>query len=194
MRIVMSAVILSLLLSLFLSPRAVPQSSEQPTAYEDNDAYEIYSVLLPQEEAYGFAKRTLVVREETESKSDTEKCLTPEAAKEFKDAIADFAQVNRKRWLVQRQFQVEKPYEIVNSDTIDLLFKQSGWNGFYARYPDSGGYILMSAVGFNHDRTLAVAYTGSACGNLCGRWGLHLLKKVNGKWKTIPGVTCMTVS
>jgi hypothetical protein len=193
MRIVLSATIISLL----LIPQTVPQSSEPPSAYDDDDAYQIYSVLLPQEEAYEFAKGTLVVRQETQTEptGDTpSKCLTPEAAKEFKDAIADFSVVNRKHWLIQRLFQIEKPYEIVNSDMIDLLFKQSGWEGFYARYPNSGGYIIMSAVGFNHDRTLAVVYTGSACGGLCGRWGLHLLRKVNGKWKSIPGVTCMTVS
>jgi len=40
----------------------------------------------------------------------------------------------------QRQFQIDKPYEIVSSDTISLLFKDGEWEGFYKRYPDSGWF------------------------------------------------------
>ena len=53
---------------------------------------------------------------------------------------------------------------------------------------------MMSAVGFNEDKTLAVVYSGSTCGGECGRWSLHLFEKIDGKWKSLPGVTCVTVS
>ena len=52
----------------------------------------------------------------------------------------------------------------------------------------------MSAVGFNKETTLAVVYTGSSCGGLCGSWSFHLLEKTDGKWKEAPGVTCSMVS
>jgi hypothetical protein len=52
----------------------------------------------------------------------------------------------------------------------------------------------MSPISFNKARTLAVVYTGSSCGNLCGRWSFHLLEKINGNWKEVPGVTCMMLS
>jgi hypothetical protein len=95
---------------------------------------------------------------------------------------------------LQRQFQIEKAYEMVSSDTIAVLFQGGGWDDFYKRYPDSGGYITMSAVGFDQEKTRAVVYTGSSCGGLCGGWSFHLLEKLDGNWKTVPGVTCSAAS
>jgi len=164
-------------------------------------------VLLPNEEAYGFAKGTLVIKQETVSDQRVSEecfgeclgqCLTVEAADKFKDAISDFDRVNSKHWLLQRQLQIQKPYELVRSDTITLSFKEhgvlGGWNEFYRRYPGSGGYVVMSAVGFNKNKTQAIVHTGTSCGALCGRWSFHLLEKVGGKWQEAPGVTCHTVS
>ncbi|MGA3200836.1 MAG: hypothetical protein ABSD89_15745 [Halobacteriota archaeon] len=137
---------------------AAGQTSVAAKTYHVEDAYQIYNLLLPHEESYGFAKGTLIIQEETVSKRD-EPCVTPEAASRFKDAIADYKRLNKKQWLLQRQFQIEKPYEIVSSDAIGVLFKDSGWDSFYKRYPDSGGYVIMSAVGFNKEKTRAVVFT-----------------------------------
>ncbi|HEY6765907.1 MAG TPA: hypothetical protein VI386_14175 [Candidatus Sulfotelmatobacter sp.] len=62
------------------------------------------------------------------------------------------------------------------------------------RNPNSGGYIILSAVGFNKEKTEAFVYSGSSCGSLCGHWGFHLLEKIDGNWKKVPGVSCVTVS
>ena len=173
------------------------QTAEPATAktYDVQDAYRIYSLLLPQEESYGFAKGTLVIQEETVSKTlPARPCVTPEAATRFKDVIADYERLNKTQWLLQRQFQVDKPYEVVSSDTINVLFKDGDWEGFFKRYPESGGYIVMSAVGFDKEKTRAMVYTGSSCGGLCGSWRFHLLEKIHGRWKEAPGVNCNTVS
>ena len=47
----------------------------------------------------------------------------------------------------------------------------------------SGGYIQMSAVGFDAAGTRARVYMGYQCGGLCGGGNLHLLEKVNGGWR-----------
>ena len=193
----MKTVTVMTVLAICMATCASGQITQPGTAktYDVEEAYRIYSLLLPQEESYGFAKRTLVVREETVSKTMPDRpCVTPDAATQFKDAIANYDRLNKTQWLLQRQFQVDKPYEIVNSDTIGVLFKDGAWEGFYKRYPDSGGYIVMSAVGFNKEKTRAMVYTGSSCGGLCGRWRFHLLEKFHGKWKEVPGVTCITNS
>jgi len=57
----------------------------------------------------------------------------------------------------------------VSSDAIRALLKSDGWDGFYKRFQDSGGFIIVSAVGFNADKTQAIVYSGSSCGMLCGR-------------------------
>jgi hypothetical protein len=167
-------------------------SSARP--YDIAEAYQIYSLLLPHEESYGFGKGTLVIQEDTVSHTLETVCFDPNSASRFKDALADYSYVQKRAWLLQRRFQIEKPYEL---DTVNLLFKErgaDGWRDFYKRYPDSGGFIIQSPVGFNKAKTLAVVYTGSSCGGLCGLWRFHLLEKANGKWKEVPGVTCITVS
>jgi hypothetical protein len=173
----------------------VGQTSVAAKTYDVTEAYQIYSLLLPQEESYHFAKGTLIIQEDTVAKRDgSEPCVTPETAIRFKDAIADYGGTNREQWLLQRHFQIEKPYELVSSDTIRALFEEGGWDGFYKRHAESGGYIILSAVGFNKGKTLAIVYAGSSCGGLCGSWRFHLFEKMNSKWKEVPGITCSMVS
>ena len=115
-----------------------------------------------------------------------------------KEAFADYGEVQKRTWLLQRRLQMERPYELVRSDTIRQFFNErgpEGWKDFNQRYPDSNGFIIVSPVGFNKSKTLAVVYTGSSCGGLCGRWIFHLLEKDrSGGWKAVPGVTCVTMS
>jgi hypothetical protein len=177
--------------------RSFAQDLSSAKPYDIAEAYQIYSLLLPHEESYGFGKGTLVIQEDTASHTLETACFDPKSASRFKDALADYSCVQKRTWLLQRRFQIEKAYELVSSDTVNLLFKErgvDGWQDFYKRYPDSGGFIILSAVGFNKAKTLAVVYTGSSCGGLCGSWRFHLLEKTNGKWKEVPGVTCTTVS
>ena len=174
---------------------ALAQHATAPEPFDVSEAYQVYSVLLPSEEAANSGKGTLVIQQETVRGAEpSEPCLTPEAAIKFKDAIADYKQVNSKPWLLQRQFHTEEPYHLVRSQSIQTLFKLHDWDGFYKQYPDSGGYVTLSGVGFNQDKTRAIVYSGTACGLLCGRWSWHLLEKIDGRWKEVPGVSCVTVS
>ena len=86
----------------------------EPEGYEVDEAYQVYNVLLPDEESYKLAKSTLVIQQDTvQSSRPFGSCLTREAEKKFKDAIADFARLNRRRWILQRKFELAKPYEVV---------------------------------------------------------------------------------
>src|SRR5450755_1156234 len=92
---------------------ALAQHPMAAKPYDVAEAYQVYSALLPREESAGFAKGTLVIQQETVSRPEPpEPCLTPEAAGKFKDAIADYKQVNSQTWLLQHQFQIAKPYEL----------------------------------------------------------------------------------
>jgi hypothetical protein len=171
------------------------QPSSEAAPYNVEDAYQIYSLLLPHEQSFDFAKGTLVIQQETvPGPEPSAQCLSPEAAQRFKEAVADYSRIKRKHWLLQRQFQIEKPYEIVSLETIQLTMKEAGWDGFYKRYPNSGGIFTMSAVGFNKEKTRAVLYSGSSCNSLCGRWSFDLLEKRNGTWRPVDGVRCTSAS
>jgi hypothetical protein len=159
--------------------------SSETKIYDDAEAYKVYSAILPQEWPWRDADaRTLVIRTETEPYG---MCINPdkESEKIVGTAIADYKNKNEKKWLLQRHFEIGKPYEMVSSDEIDTIFKTegvSGWTKFYERHPDSGGWIELSAVGFNPSKTIAVVYAGHSCGGLCGGGTFHILQKVEGKW------------
>ena len=100
----------------------VTAMSQQPSVaqpYSEPDAYQIYSLLLPQEESYEFATGTLIIQEETVTNAAVDgACLSPEAARRFQDAASNYEHARIKRWLLQRQFKIEKQYEVVDSKTI----------------------------------------------------------------------------
>jgi hypothetical protein len=169
----MRAFALSLIVSVLWIPTAVTQDSSATQPYDVADAYKIYSLLLPHEESYGFAKDTLMIQEETVSHvSPVGACLTPEVWNKFKDAIAGFNRV-QKKWLLQRHFEIEKSYKLVSSDVIRTLPDQP---------QSASALVFMSAVGFNREKTRAIVYMGSQCGGLCGSATFHLLEKVHGNW------------
>jgi len=154
------------------------QDSISPELYSDAEAYKIYSLLLPHESPYG--NDVVMIRQET--LAVTMPCLTPSAEKRFVGAVVAFNGLHGKKYLLQPKFQLDKPYKLIGPDAIRALPSQP---------QSAASYVEMSPVGFNRDKTLAVLFMGSPCGGLCGSWTYHLLAKVNGKWKEVPGVNCV---
>ena len=57
------------------------------------------------------------------------------------------------------------------------------WAGFYKKFPGSSGYIIVSSIGFNEDRSQALVDLTNKCGDKCGAEQFVLLTKVNGGWR-----------
>jgi hypothetical protein len=168
-----------------------PGAQEAPAteSYTDKDAYDVYSVLLPQEHAYRTSNSTMLIQQETTLSRD-QRCVSAHIPPDFDTAFRDFENAGANRFLLQRNVRSDKPYEIVPQGVIRSVMKEGSWEEFYQRYPGSGGYITLSIVGFNEAKDHAVVYSGSACNRRCGSWALHLLKKVDGKWQDHPGSVC----
>jgi len=113
-------------------------------------------------------------------------------------AIANFIEVNKEPWLLQKAIPMDQPYEFVFEKEIEGVFSNgvAGWKSFYEKYPDSGGYNELSGVGFNSDKTVAVVYVAHFCGGLCGGGGFHVLEKKEGKWQPLKwkGSSCSWAS
>lgn len=173
---------LLLIISFFFSQGAPVRPSAAPKPYEDNEAYEVYSAILPSEWPWQVAHaKSLVIRTETKN---YEMCLRPEKESEevVGPAISDYVKLNEKSWLLQPQLSIELPYRLITADELKSALDRGGWQGFYTQFPDSGGWIEMSAVGFNADKTVAVVYMEHSCGMLCGGGRFHVLQKKDGKW------------
>jgi len=98
--------LLAAVLSIAYLSAAAGQESAAAKPYDVDEAYRVYSVLLPHEESYGFAKGTVVIQQETVSDQHAAgACLTAEAAEKFKDAISDFDRADGKPLILQRQFR-----------------------------------------------------------------------------------------
>ncbi len=156
-----------------------------PIPYDIPEAYEVYSTILPSAWPWQVANaKRLVILSETKS---YKMCLRPE--KEYDDllrpAISEYVRLNEKTWLLQQNFRIDKPYDMITSDELKSSFEQEGWKTFYEKHPDTGGWIELSAIGFNKDKTIAVVYMGHSCGGLCGGGGFHVLQKKEGKWKPL---------
>ena len=71
--------LLAAVLSIAYLSAAAGQESAAAKPYDVDEAYRVYSVLLPHEESYGFAKGTVVIQQETVSDQHAAgACLTAE--------------------------------------------------------------------------------------------------------------------
>lgn len=163
------------------------KSDPVPT-YDEREAYRVYSTLIPKDWVWVVAKaQSLVIAALTVS---SEMCLKPEgeSASILAPAIADYKEWATRRWHLTRNFSLSKPYTLLNQQELDTYFSKggSGWDGFYARYPKSGGYLVLSPVGFNSAKDIAVVQVNHWCGRRCGRGSFSVLQKKDSEWKEIP--------
>jgi hypothetical protein len=197
--LLLKTVLPSLIVAILTLPANSAAQMKQPEPYQVAEAYEIYSAILPTRwpvtEAHA---KTLLIRAETGSGPDM--CLKPEgeSVSIVGPAIADFIEVNKKPWLLQKAFQINQPYEFIFDKELDGIFSDGvhGWKSFNEKYPDSGGYNEFSAVGFNADKTVAVVYAAHSCGGLCGGGEFYVLAKKEGKWQELKwkGSSCSWMS
>jgi hypothetical protein len=199
--------VLPILLLLIASPVISAAQSRTPTV-DDPDAYAIYNQIIARQWPVRVTKaRRLVIEVETtdwqyyNGKKLENLCLKPTPGEEGTIGLMRqaFEEANKQVPLLQRKFTIPYEYELVSRESITALLKgkgEEGWKDFYVKYPDSGGSIHLSAVGFNADKTLALVYVGYWCGDICGEGAYYYLKKTDGKWSDIrwPGIQCHWIS
>jgi hypothetical protein len=56
---------------------------------------------------------------------------------------------------------------------------------FEARFPNGGGFFVVSHVGLNLNKTEALLYVDHFCGGLCGGGEYVLMRKANGLWHIV---------
>jgi hypothetical protein len=182
---------------------AQQQPVNTPELYRDADAYEIYSLLLPNEWSWDAAR--LVIRETTTLDSTLgtpDRCiqLQGEEKKKIQAAFEDFVRVNKSTWILTPLLKIAKPYDIVSvselktfSPGVSHVNEEDVWE---QHHPGAAGYFEFSAVGFNGDRTLALVSISHYCGTLCAGGSFHLMEKKDGKWraKLNSGTECGWIS
>ena len=57
------------------------------------------------------------------------------------------------------------------------------WREFYKVYPESGGLIELSGIGYNAAGDVAILAVDDGCGELCGSGMLVVVRRLAGVWK-----------
>jgi len=73
---------------------------------------------------------------------------------------------------------------LLTSADLKRLFVRNvaDWTAFNRRYPRAGGFIQMSAVGFDAAKRHAVLYEGHSCGGARGEGHYHFFEQRGGAW------------
>ena len=175
-----------LLLVLLLAPLCMKAQRAERTKH-DREEYEVYSALVSQK----FVKddtRLVVITDPTCCNTDDLDIWRMKQLEPFSpDTVESFKERNKQSRHLERAFTLVVAYRIVDSKEIDKLYPpgmpDEGWKTFYRLYPHSNGYLRLSRVGFNKDRTEALVNTGWMSGSLSGEGHYFLLLKKDGKWR-----------
>jgi hypothetical protein len=208
-----SAVVFALLLP--TAPRSVayqppvPQSAQVSadelnlTAAEENDSYEIYSMLLRTEMPPQWNIKARAIETETQTFPTSASndgtpgsCLEPPQDQKsiYQPLIENYAAKNKTKLVLKRKFDLSQ-YALVGPEEIKSIRQRSrSASGF----PFNATVVFhVSALGFDRDRTRALVYVGHNCGDLCGGGGYHFLMKRNGQWQVdreYRGLVCVWAS
>jgi len=184
------------LVSFVVASVVVVHPQGQPAdVISDPEAYRVYAMLFPTLWPVRAAHATNLViqtqsvikRSLTEDGSD---CLptglptgTP-LPEEWQSVTDGFKRENtRRRRLLPRLPVMGVSYRLVaEADIVRTLQPPDFWEGFYAKFPDSGGYYAVSAVGFNEAKTRAMVYIETYYGLLGADGRFYLLEKNDGQW------------
>jgi hypothetical protein len=157
---------------------------ESPRSYVDEDAYNVYSSILPH-------SNPLVVRELTTAYDLCEVPLDEQAKEVLRPALDNFTGLNSERWLLRQSpdfiLLPEQEIQTIFGNDMSRLRSGNAWQTFYGRHPSYQGWIEVSAVGFNSDKTIAVVYVGYQCGEECAGGEFKALEKKNGTWQLLTG-------
>jgi hypothetical protein len=185
-----------IVLAAFAGSRGLGAQAAQPKPVDDPDAYAVYASVLASEWTVRTAHAVqLVFQEETVTNWGCMPSGTP-LETTWRSVVESFRAANARVSLVRAGFPLGVPYIVVPSADIKASLHEIpndpslGWTGFYNRYPDSGGFMTVSAVGFDASRTRAMVYMAISCGGLCGNGEHHLLGKAGGLWReaNLPGL------
>ena len=100
-----------------------------------------------------------------------------------KEAISDYREKNRQTYQLEDVFKLTIKHVLVESDELEQIWRERRWKEFREKYPESGGFISFSRVGFNSDMTEALVYFEHWCGRACGSGFYLMLNRREEGWK-----------
>jgi len=160
--------------------------------------YSVYSAILNQ--GFDKIKKPLVVKQTSGTGFSLsfdddiyEMRIEPEG---IGRAIYDeFILQNDTTYVLENKFEIfPREVQLITLSDLEAAFQANGvkvgWEEFYRKYPDSGGYIRFSKIGFNDKKTEALVEYAHVFGGLGADGGFVFLEREDNAWvlKKIIGV------
>jgi hypothetical protein len=177
--------------------KAAPAPPPKPSVALDDEEYAVYSALLQSLYASGakvlvidnFVSGCVPVGNNAEGERAWQQSLDKLPSKLPKlsaKTIADFKSKARTCRNLEAKLTLPAKYILLSQAERRAIFSKAdvnkSWQSFNQKYPGANGYINVSNIGFNEDRTQALVDTFRKCGDKCGGERMVLLTKANGKW------------
>jgi len=163
-----------------------PGPTETPPPTIEAEEYAVYSDMI-RENPIGYDLGSIIVIREQTVRGDTEMLQrTLEEDRRLPAKLVDsYRSRNAKSYTLGRNLDLEQDYALMPEEDFQKIFSQQGLEGekFPAKYPESGGAVFFSRVGFGAKGDEALVEMGFRCDGLCGAGGLYLLTKEDGSWK-----------
>ena len=175
-----------------LTPTPVPSNtpSPRPTVTPppgiEAREYAVYSALIRQNPiGYNLGSFIAIREQTTVSDADMFERTLIEAPGLPAELVDSYRSRNAASYTLSPNLDLEQDYALMSQAEFDELFGpgRARWTDFQARYPEAGGLVNVSRVGFGANGERALVLMGFRCGDLCGSGGLYLLVKEDGSWK-----------
>jgi hypothetical protein len=168
-----------LFLSLFAAQEGAQTKIQNrpPPVYDDNDGYEVLSVVLNARIAK--QKNETVRISSGTSSGDRVMQMRGQCSgipAEFQSASEDFDEKAKTKLVLRKEFYLKKKYELEYANRASTN---------PSVHP---GVFYVGAVGFNGTKTRAIALVEYICGSLCGDSSFYFLRKSGKRWEEAPEV------
>jgi hypothetical protein len=168
-----------LLLSFFITLISACKQNVSTSKSREIEEAGVYSFLLNQDpKGYIGDSSVIIVLDETYYDSfNDDKNILGHLRTLDKSTLADYRVINQKSQKIQYALSLNKPYEIISMDEMNLRDKENqDWFNTHT-------FTVFSRVGFNESFEQALVYVEHNCGGECATGDLYFLKLDKGVWK-----------
>jgi len=167
------------------------QGQSNQTSDLTREEYEVYSVVISRLQEWHQVKLLVIANPTRCPRSDTSMDNIQFRPSErpsslSRETFEDYLACAKEAKSLTRSFNLKTNYVLVDYGEIERLINLTNpakaFDDFYLKYPESGGFITLSRVGFNRNHDQALVSTGWLCGALCGMGAYVLLTKKSGAW------------
>jgi len=100
-----------------------------------------------------------------------------------KETLDHFTERNRQPGQLSPNMDLGVDYILINTQELAKLTRQPNWREVLnEQYPNAGGYLVFSRVGFNHTLDQALIYVAGIAGPWMGSGSYYLMEKKDGEW------------